>query len=249
MKFRVIPSILTDKQTVVKGEIFNNWRTVGMAHATAMLFAKRNVDELIFLDVNATESGSTMPDQLVEAFSQLLDVPFAIGGGIKDLATAQRMLRLGAEKVIVGSAAIENPKLITELAETFGSQAIVVSIDSANESGSGIVIHSGRKTLDANPIEMAMLVQDLGAGEVIIQSMPHDGKMEGMNWLLIEKAVRKLSIPVLASSGASSPEDFLRAYELGASGVAAGALFQFTQITPQTVSDFLRQAGVPVRNT
>ena len=85
MKFRVIPSILTDKQTVVKGEVFNNWRTVGMAHATAMLFARRSVDELIFLDVNATASGSTMPDQLVEAFSQLLDVPFAVGGGIKDL--------------------------------------------------------------------------------------------------------------------------------------------------------------------
>lgn len=248
MKFRVIPSILTDKQTVVKGEKFNNWRTVGMAQATAMLFAKRNVDELIFLDVNATEYGSVMPDQLVEAFSQLLDIPFAVGGGVRDLASAKQLFRLGAEKVVLGTAAIENPSLITQLAETFGSQAVVVAIDSVDESGSGVVVHSGNKRLDLDPIELAIKVQAFGAGELIIQSVPHDGKLKGMNWSLIERAVSKLTIPVIASSGASSAKDFMRAYELGASGVAAGALFQFTENTPQSVSDFLRQSGVPVRN-
>ena len=248
MKFRVIPSILTDKQTVVKGENFNNWRTVGMAHATAMLFAKRSVDELIFLDVNANQTDSTMPIQLVESFSSLLDIPFAIGGGIKNLTTATNLLRLGAEKVVIGSEAIENPKFITELAETFGSQAVVVSIDAANLDGTEIALNSGNRIISKSCLEVAEHMQDLGAGEIILQSLLHDGLMKGMSWNLIEQVCNRLSVPVLASSGASQGADFLKAYELGASGVVAGAIFQFTENTPQSITEFLRSEKVPVRN-
>lgn len=247
MKFRVIPSLLTDQQTVVKGEKFNNWRTVGMAQAVATLFAKRNVDELLFLDVNASVHQTIIPESLVSSFSELLDIPFAIGGGIDSVEKANHYLRSGAEKIVIGTAAIENPGLISKLAKIFGSQAVVVTLDIVDFNANIVASHSGKSLHTQNIPDLAKQVQELGAGELVIQSIPHDGMLKGMNWLAIEQIAKKVQIPVIASSGASSPQDFLRAFELGASGVAAGAIFQFTQNTPQSIGEFLRESGVPTR--
>ena len=127
MKIRIIPTILTDGLTVVKGEKFDNWRTVGSAEATARLYASRDVDELLFLDVNARSRNSMIDKTLLTHFSNVLDVPFSVGGGINTLENAKFCFRFGAEKVVLGTAAIKNPKLITEIADVFGNQAVAVA--------------------------------------------------------------------------------------------------------------------------
>ena len=249
MKFRVIPTILTDGTTVVKGTEFNNWRTVGSAEATARLFAARDVDEIVFLDVEARRKGKSIDLELVSKFSSLLRVPFAVGGGINSLEVASNCLRNGAEKVILGTSAYENPELISKLSSTFGSQAVVVSIDIPNLGPKMIAINSGKVLVEVKALDFAMKVQDLGAGEIILQSIDRDGLQGGYDLSLIQEFSEKLTIPIIASSGAENIEDFAKAYYAGASGGAAGALFQFTEVTPMRVRKELDLMGIPVRKS
>ena len=129
MKTRVIPTILTDGQTVVKGTRFNNWRTVGNTQAVAQLYGSRDVDELMFLDIKASERNTSIPESLISSFTEILNVPFSIGGGISSLETASRYLSAGAEKIVLGRSALATPTLISLVAKKFGSQAVVVAID------------------------------------------------------------------------------------------------------------------------
>lgn len=249
MKFRIIPTILTDGTTVVKGTKFNNWRTVGSAEATARLYAARDVDEIIFLDVTARSKGKSIDLDLITKFSRQLRVPFSVGGGIDSVEIASQCLRNGAEKIVLGTAAFEKPELISQLSSTFGSQAVVVAVDIPQSNGDSIAIDSGRTIVEISPRDFAAMAQERGAGEIIIQSVEKDGMQVGYDLQTIKKFAEFLTVPIIASSGAGSATDFAEAFYAGASGAAAGAIFQFTELTPSRVRRDLESLGIPVRRS
>jgi imidazole glycerol-phosphate synthase subunit HisF len=249
MKFRIIPTILTDGTTVVKGTKFNNWRTVGSAEATARLYAARDVDEIIFLDVTARSKGKSIDLDLITKFSRQLRVPFSVGGGIDSVEIASQCLRNGAEKIVLGTAAFEKPELISQLSSTFGSQAVVVAVDIPQSNGDSIAIESGRTIVEIAPRDFAAMAQERGAGEIIIQSVEKDGMQVGYDLQTIKKFAEFLTVPIIASSGAGSATDFAEAFYAGASGAAAGAIFQFTELTPSRVRRDLESLGIPVRRS
>jgi cyclase len=248
MKIRIIPTILTDGMTVVKGEKFDNWRTVGSAEATARLYASRDVDELLFLDVKAGSRNSLIDKALLTHFSNVLDIPFSVGGGVNTLDDAKFCFRNGAEKVVLGTAAIENPKLITEIADVFGNQAVIVSIDFINDLSDEILIKSGSVKTEVQSMEFIENLASIGAGEVLLQSVQRDGTLTGMDFNRITQVTSLTRLPVIASGGAASLDDFHQAVLSGASAVAAGAIFQFTQLTPKSVRNYLMEKGVQVRS-
>ena len=247
MKIRIIPTILTDGITVVKGEKFDNWRTVGTAEATARLYASRDVDELLFLDVNARSRNSIIDKNLLTHFSNVLDVPFSVGGGINTLEHAKFCFRFGAEKVVLGTAAVENPRLITEIADVFGNQAVIVSVDFENDVSNRIRIESGAAATKLPGMEFVENLAAFGAGEILLQSIQRDGTLSGMDFERITQVSNLTSLPIIASGGASSLKDFHTAVVHGASAVAAGAIFQFTEITPKRVSKYLAEQNIGVR--
>jgi len=246
-KIRIIPTLLSDGSTLVKGELFNNWRSVGNTQAAARLFSNRDVDELMLLDVVATRESRSISLNTIEEFAEILAIPFSVGGGISNLEDARNCLKAGAEKVVIGTAAFRNPSLITKLADEFGSQAVVVSIDIAEGADNQIAICSGTEIREVRFPQILDKFQKIGVGEILLQSIAHDGKMSGMNLAAIKKVCDLTILPVIASSGAGAQEDFLDAIKCGASAVAAGAVFQFTELTPRIVRDYLEQNGVPVR--
>lgn len=247
MKTRIIPSILTNGTTVIKGSKFDNWRTVGDVEALARLFAKRNVDELIFLDVEARKRGEHLSAELVGKFAEVLDVPFSIGGGIRSRLDAEACLRSGAEKVVLGSSAVENPMLISEISSSFGSQAVMVAVDMQTDVYGMVAINSGRTQTKVKVLDYIQQATQLGAGEILLQSVIRDGTMLGYDLESLEILSRETTIPIIISGGCSSNTDAIEAVKAGASGVAVGALFQFTENTPQTMARALSEAGIRVR--
>jgi cyclase len=247
MKVRVIPSILTDGITVVKGEKFNNWRTVGSAEATARLYASRDVDELMFLDVTARSRNTLIDRDLLKHFTNVLNIPFSVGGGINSLEEAKSCFRNGAEKIVLGTAAILNPRLITEIAEVFGNQAVTVAVDFESDSSDFIVINSGKVLSEVNGLEFIERLENQGAGEILLQSVQRDGMLGGMDFDRITQVCSITKLPVIASGGAATLEDCLKAVLSGASAVAAGALFQFTEVTPRQIRRYLSEQGVSTR--
>jgi cyclase len=248
MKIRIIPTILTDGVTVVKGEKFDNWRTVGSAEAIAKLFASRNVDELLFLDVNARKQERVIDPSLIQVFSDILDIPFGVGGGINTYEDAENCFRNGAEKVVLGTSAIETPKLVTEIADGFGAQAVIASLDLNGISSENLWTHSGK--IDSG-IKLSALVpklEKMGVGEILLQNVDKDGLMNGMDLERIRLVASLTNLPIIASSGCGGALDAAMALYEGASSVAAGAIFQFTQITPRAIKESLMQKGFLVRN-
>jgi len=238
---------LTDGLTVVKGEKFNNWRTVGNAVAIAQLFSKRNVDELIVLDVNCRVNKTHVDLRMIEEFSSILEIPFSVGGGINSIEDARACIRAGAEKIVLGTAAIKNPEMITKIANEFGNQAVVVSVDVASNLEDFVYINSGKTISSEIASDFISNLEELGAGEILLQSIERDGTLVGMDADVITKALNLTSLPVVASGGASSLADFEAIALLGVSGIAAGAIFQFTQITPNQVREHLSNVGIAVR--
>jgi cyclase len=246
-KVRIVPTLLTDGNTLVKGQEFNSWRSVGSVAAAARLFAMRDVDELMLLDVAATRQGRLISGGVIEDFASVLRVPFSVGGGVNSIEGVRSYLRAGAEKVVLGTAALENPNLVEEAASQFGSQAIIASIDVISISKGTLAIRSGQTPLKKDLIKTVIDLEKRGIGEILVQSVTHDGKMEGMNFEAIKIVSEAVGVPVIASSGAGSHEDFLTAIRSGASAVAAGAIFQFSQVTPRSVRTFLHEQGISVR--
>lgn len=247
MKVRLIPVILTDGVTVVKGTQFNNWRTVGNVQAVARLFAARDVDELMFLDVNARKKNTKINLELMSYFAETLQVPFSVGGGINTLSDVRDCMRNGAEKIVLGTAALENPDLINQISAEFGSQAVTVALDVYDHSNALLATNSGKRKTTKNALEAAQKFQELGAGEILLQSIERDGTMMGLNKDLIEKISANLTIPLIVSGGTRDSSDILEAISAGADAIGIGALFQFTQHTPMSISQELEKAGIPVR--
>lgn len=240
LSIRVIPTMLYRDGTLVKGRQFDSGRRVGGVVEAMRIYAMRQVDELVLLDVSATEPNVDLVDNL----SRDCFVPFSVGGGVKTLTHFRDLLRAGADKVIVGTAAVETPELITQAAQTFGSQCVVVSVDYRD----GVVwTHSGRERTDLDPVEWCKRVEELGAGEILLQSIERDGTMEGYDLDTLRRV--KVGIPVVVSGGASGAGDMCAAVEAGADAVAAGAIFHFTQVTPIELKRAMALKGYPMRLT
>ena len=247
LKTRVIPVILTDGLSQVKGKKFDSWRTVGSVLSAAKVFSTRDVDELVLLDVTATDSNSTVNLELVSNLAEFLRVPFAVGGGIRKLQDVENILKNGADKVIIGTALIEVPNLIEQAANEFGSQAIVCSIDSGCDKGMYTYIRSGKLRQGLSVLELAHLAMDLGAGELLLQSTQRDGTMSGYDLESISKLSEVSTVPVIASSGAGTYQHLHDAILAGADAVCAGAMFQFTPHTPAGAREYLSEFGINVR--
>lgn len=246
-KFRVVPSILTNGTSQVKGSVFNNWRTVGSVVQAIKVHGERDVDEILLLDVNATNEGRLVSSRLVARVSPALRVPLAVGGGIRGFDDVAELLSAGADKVVIGTAAIETPELVARLAAAFGSQAIVCAVDAVDDEGEAIAIRSGSVQVKQSPASVSKVLEQAGAGEILLQNISRDGVLGGMDLNLLLEVSKMVSIPVILGSGASKVEDFYSAHKSGASAVSAGSLFQFTEVTPLLVKKFLKSKGVPTR--
>lgn len=247
MKVRVIPTILTNGTNVVKGTQFNNWRTVGNAEAIARLFAKRDVDELLLIDVYARTRAEHISEDLIAHFSNILNIPFSVGGGIDSIEVARRCFRLGAEKIVLGTSAIENPQLISEVANIFGSQAVIVALDFDSVSNFNLRTHSGTKVVEVDLPALITQLQQLGAGEFLVQSCERDGTLTGMDTRKIEIVAELSEIPIIASGGFAKIQDAADAVRAGATAIAIGAAFQFTELTPRILSEGLANDGFMTR--
>jgi len=253
LKVRIIPTLLYDSPTLVKGAHFNNWRTVGSALQAVRVFNLRGVDELIFIDIAASQN-KMMPDiGLVDELADECFMPLTVGGGISSVDHIGDLLRVGADKVVINSAAIDDSELIGRAANTFGSQCIVVGMDVKKTQTSGayqVFSHCGTTLTTFDPIEYCKRAEDFGAGEMLITSIDRDGSMKGYDIDFIERVSREVSIPIIVSGGAGQPDHFFRAAQIpGVMGLAAGSIFFFTEHTPLTVREYLKENGISVRSS
>ena len=227
---RIIPVLLLKGKGLVKGRKFKRHKYIGDPINTIKLFNDMEVDELIFLDINATTEKRICSKEFIQSISDNCLMPFTIGGGIKTIDHVHEMLENGAEKVCFNSSFIENPSLITDSAKTFGSQSVVASIDfKKNWLGQyKVYINSGRIITNKDPIDFSKEVVDLGAGEILINSIDRDGMKNGYDNNLIAKVSNSVDVPVIASGGAGTIEDLSKGIKIGkATAVAAGTLFVY----------------------
>lgn len=250
LKTRIIPTLLFKDHGLVKGKSFDSWRRVGTALPAIRVYNRRAVDELIFLDISATPEGRTVDIAEVDYLADECFMPLTVGGGVKTVSDFSALLRAGADKVCVNSAAVLNPGLVSDSSAHFGSQCVVVSIDTKKISDGKyeVVIESGKKSTGLDCVEWAKQVQQLGAGEILLTSIEKDGVMEGYDLELIKLVASQVNIPVIASGGAGNYEDLYQAIAYsGASAVAAASIFHFTEQTPLEAKQYLQKRNIHVR--
>jgi cyclase len=251
LKVRIIPTLLWKDVGLVKGVGFDSWRRVGSILPTIKVYNIRQVDELILLDITATNKGREPDFETINEISSECFCPLTVGGGITKIEDIKNLLRSGADKICINTAAYENPQLIKQAANMFGSQCIVVSIDVKKINGQyKCFSHSGSKRTKKNVLEWIKQIEQLGTGEIIITSIEKDGTMSGYDLDLIKKVSNAVKIPVIASGGAGCYQDFFLAIsQAKASAVAAASIFHFTEQTPIEAKKILASKGIPVRNT
>ena len=250
LKSRVMPTLLYRDHSLVKGVGFNSWRPVGMPVPAIQVYNNREVDELVLLDISATRQARRPDFRLIDDLADNCFMPFAVGGGVRSVTDIQELLRVGADKVVINTAAVERSEVIKEGAKIFGSQCIVVSIDVMRHNNSELEVYTraGTQPTGMDPRELARKVQALGAGELLVTSINRDGTMEGYDIELIRSISRIVSIPVIASGGAGKYDDFAQALgEGGASAVAAASIYHFTEQTPKDAKHYLKDCGFPIR--
>ncbi|MDZ8056373.1 MAG: glycosyl amidation-associated protein WbuZ [Aulosira sp. ZfuVER01] len=250
LKVRVMPTLLFKNFGLVKGVQFNSWRRVGSAMQAVKVYNMREVDELIFLDISASSEGRSPDFETVDELADECYMPLTVGGGVQTVADVKRLLQVGADKVAINTAAVFTPELVKSAAQLFGSQCIVVSIDTKKlHSGNyEVFTHSGTQPTGKDPVTFAQEVEQLGAGEILLTSIDADGTMTGYDIELIRRVSLKVSIPVIASGGAGNYEHMASALiEGGASAIAAASIFHFTEQTPLQAKRFLKERGINVR--
>ncbi len=251
---RIIPCLDVDDGRVVKGIRFVSLVDAGDPVEQAKRYDAEGADELTFLDITASSARRDIVAGLVRRVADEVFIPFTVGGGLRSLEDISSILRSGADKVTLNTAAVEKPELISECAERFGSQCIVVAIDARRrtagkpEDGWELYTHGGRRNVGWDAVEWAMRAQALGAGEILLTSMDRDGTRDGYDIDLTRAVSQALRIPVIASGGAGKLEHFLEALtDGGASAVLAASLFHFGELTIGTVKEYLREQGIVVR--
>ena len=254
LALRVIPCLDVDAGRVVKGVNFENLRDAGDPVELARRYDAAGADELTFLDVSASSSDRETTYDVVRRTAEQVFVPLTVGGGVRSAEHVDRLLRAGADKVGVNTAAIARPDLVAEIAQRFGSQVLVLSVDARRvtggtrtESGYEVTTHGGRRGTGIDAVTWAAHAADLGAGEILLNSMDADGTTAGFDLEMIAAVRREVRVPVIASGGAGTPEHFLAAARAGADAVLAASVFHFGVLTIGQVKDALRAGGVTVR--
>lgn len=248
---RIIPCLDVDNGRVVKGIRFVSLTDAGNPVEQAKRYDGEGADELTFLDITASSDKRDIVADLVRRVADEVFIPFTVGGGLRSVEDIRAILRAGADKITLNTAAIENPQLISDCAETFGSQCIVVAVDARRRVGSDgweVFTHGGRRAAGWDALEWTMRAEKLGAGEILLTSMDCDGTRAGYDIELTRAVSDAVRIPVIASGGAGNVEHFYDALVAGgASAVLAASLFHFGELTIGDVKTYLRGRGVPVR--
>ena len=248
---RIIPCLDVNAGRVVKGINFVNLRDAGDPVSVASAYDKAGADELVFLDITASSDARDIKVNMVRKVAETVFIPFTVGGGIRTIDDFKMILREGADKVSVNSAAILNPELVSEAADKFGSQCVVVAIDAKRRKdaqGWTIYKNGGRVDMGIDAVEWAMKAEKLGAGEILLTSMDCDGTKDGYDIELTRTISENVSIPVIASGGAGKKEHFYDALtEGGADAALAASLFPYKELEIRQVKDYLADRGIPVR--
>lgn len=248
---RIIPCLDVKNGRVVKGVNFVNLIDAGDPVECAKVYDKAGADELVFLDITASSDARETVTDMVNAVARNVFIPFTVGGGIRTVEDFRRILNAGADKVSINSSAIKNPQLITDAAEKFGRQCVVVAIDAKRrEDGSGwdVYLNGGRVNTGIDAVEWAKRAEELGAGEILLTSMDCDGTKAGYDIELTRIISENAGIPVIASGGAGKMEHFLEAFrDAKADAVLAASLFHFREIEIMDLKKYLRENGEPVR--
>lgn len=252
---RVIPCLDVDGGRVVKGVNFEGLRDAGDPVELARRYDAQGADELTFLDITASSAGRETTYEVVRRTAEQVFIPLTVGGGIRSAADVDALLRAGADKIGVNTAAIARPELLTEIADRFGRQVLVLSVDArrvpagdpATASGFEVTTHGGRQSTGIDAVEWAREAAERGAGEILLNSMDADGTKDGFDLELIRLVRAAVAVPVIASGGAGAAADFPPAVEAGADAVLAASVFHFGELTIGEVKDALRADGVTVR--
>lgn len=251
---RVIPCLDVDAGRVVKGVNFENLRDAGDPVELAARYGAEGADEVTFLDVTASSGNRETMFDVVRRTAEQVFVPLTVGGGVRSPEDVDTLLRAGADKVGINTAAIARPELISEVARRFGNQVLVLSVDArrcvgdtVTTSGYEVTTHGGRRGTGIDAIEWARQGAELGAGEILLNSMDADGTTGGFDIAMIKEVRDVVAVPLIASGGAGRPEDFVDAARAGADAVLAASVFHFGTLTVAQVKEAMRSAGIAVR--
>lgn len=247
---RIIPCLDIKDGRTVKGVQFENIRDAGDPVELAKWYAQQGADELVFLDITATNEGRKTFAQLVRDIARHIDIPFTVGGGISSVADVEVLLQNGADKVSVNSSAIKNPQLVEELARHFGSQCVTVAIDTKYKEETGWKVYTRAGTIETEhqTVDWAKQVVELGAGELLLTSMNNDGTKAGFALDITSEVAQAVSVPVIASGGAGSKEHFADAFlQAHADAALAASLFHFRELAIPDLKQYLKAQGVAVR--
>ena len=248
---RIIPCLDVDAGRVVKGVKFAELRDAGDPVELAAVYDAEGADELVFLDITASSGNRDTMYDVVRKTAEVLSVPLTVGGGVRTVADVDRLLRCGADKVGINTAALLRREFLTEASDRFGSQCIVISVDArrcaTTESGFEITIHGGRQGTGLDAVDWARRAVELGAGEVLLNAMDADGTTNGYDLELIRAVRPVIGVPLIASGGAGSLDDFEPAVTAGADAVLAASVLHFGTLRIRDIKDALRAAGRPVR--
>ena len=247
---RIIPCLDVRDGRVVKGVNFVNIRDAGDPVELARFYSDQGADEIVFLDITATSDGRATVADVVERTAEQVFVPLTVGGGIRTLEDFRQLLRAGADKISVNSAAVKDPGLISRAAERFGSQCVVLAIDARRrpEGSYEVVVAGGRTPTGLDAVEWARRGEALGAGEILLTSMDADGTKPGFDLEMTRAVTQAVSIPVIASGGCGSLEHFAQVFaETDCDAALAASLFHFGELTVPQVKEYLRKRKIPVR--
>ena len=250
LKVRIMPTLLYKEVGLVKGVRFDSWRRVGSAMQTVKVYNLRQVDELVLLDIRATLDDRGPDLVAVDELADECFMPLTVGGGVRTIDDVRSLLTVGADKVSINTAAIENPGFIREVADRFGSQCVVVSIDASRQADGTyqVYTHAGTRCAGLDPVAVAREAERMGAGEILLTSIDHDGAMDGYDLELTRQVTEAVRVPVIASGGAGNYQHMADALNLGhASAVAAASMFHFTEQTPLAAKRYLGELGFAVR--
>src|SRR5438477_4888470 len=245
---RIIPCLDVKDGRVVKGINFVNLRDAGDPVECGLRYSEEGADELVFLDITATSDRRNIVAEMVRRVADSINIPFTVGGGLRNLDDIQEILRCGADKVSLNTSAVEDPQIVKKAAERFGSQCIVVAIDARRENDSAkVYTHGGRERTELDAVEWAEAVADFGAGEILLTSMDTDGTKRGYDIDLTRRVSDRVRVPVIASGGAGNLEHLYEGLTKGsASAVLAASIFHFRELTIAQAKSYLRSRGVVV---
>ncbi len=248
---RIIPCLDVNKGRVVKGVNFVNLRDAGDPVEIGAAYDKAGADELVFLDITASSDNRNTVADMVRKVAETVFIPFTVGGGIRKVEDFRMLLREGADKISINSSAIDNPRLISDAADKFGRQCVVVAIDARRRpdgSGWNIFKHGGRVDVGIDAVEWAMKADRMGAGEILLTSMDCDGTKDGYDNVLTSLIAENVSVPVIASGGAGTKEHFYDALTKGKADAAlAASLFHYKELEIRDLKEYLAGRGIPVR--